>query len=311
MRILGHNCLPLSIPHMPSSWASSPSVEFNAVAFFFQGSIPSTVPDEILDYRMLWNNAEAVVSLSLRPTATGHLLDINRTYGVKALSGSVYNAKRGLTLHYPKSTDLRDIGAGTGMSSQTITNAYTTSLAAGNRALFGTTYPAFRFLGNPESGSGSQLAQGVADLTYDQSITVDAVSAIEPVASITTAGGAIRVGAGAESPVSIVAGADAAIVATPITGSVIRLRQISGRRITLASQGDHSTTARSVQLGYALVLIQDTGMNLTASGSRDCRIFACDVGGPGSNAFIQLESTSISTGEYPAIQNILTGTEAV
>lgn len=317
MRILGHNLLPFSVLNQASGWASTPTNGILANVFFFEGDLADQTDftQYLADMRNLFNKAVAVTRTTLRPTTEGLLPLADQQEGWKARFGSVYEAKNGATIHYPQYA--APVGYN-GAANVAIQTAYNTSLDAGNKALWGISPAGFRawdYAGIPHDALMPGIHLSTSDLTYDTTVTIDAV--LSDVGDMTSAA------AGTIAPVS-----DAGVVGTAVAWSLLanqegnmiatavpaskkfRFIQTSGtRRVIPVTASDVGRNSSYKSVKWAIVVIQDSNYGALANGNYVPTYFACEVGAINSGAAIELMSTALGPGEFASIAQIRTSTE--
>ncbi|AXG66484.1 hypothetical protein JA13_081 [Dickeya phage vB_DsoM_JA13] len=316
MRLLGSNLLPFSVAQLPGTWSTGIEVE----AYFFEGTIPSDLSQYFLDHRKLIADCVGASRIVLQPTSEGLLMSQPYTHGIKAVPGSVYDPKLGVTIHYPKNIIPRRTTASA--STFDIDTAYATDLLTGNKKM--KLHPSIGlFPGFPVSAPmqltdyvGNMAAQTatVADMVFDSLITFDAALSDSPnknaaaslqiIAASTTAGAtASGTSVNLSVPVNVATNAAPSAITTDILRAV---GNSSVRRCLPVSIGDKSTTKVTKNIGYAILLIADSNNGALAAGTADIRMIAVKVGAKGSGELIELESLAISTGEFPEVLQVRT-----
>lgn len=316
MRLLGSNLLPFSVAQLPGTWSTGIEVE----AYFFEGTIPSDLSQYFLDHRKLIADCVCASRIVLQPTVEGLLMLQQYTHGIKAVPGSVYDPKLGVTIHYPKNIIPRRTTASA--TAFDIDAAYATDLLTGNKKM--KLHPSIGlFPGFPVSAAmqltdyvGTMAAQTatVADLVFDSLITFDAVLADSPnknaaaslqIITASTTSGATPSG----TTVNLSVPANLATNAAPSAMTTDILRAVgnsSVRRCLPVSIGNKATAKVTKNIGYAILLITDSNSGALAAGNADIRMIAVKVGAKGSGELIELESLAVSTGEFPEVLQVRT-----
>ncbi len=315
MRILGHNLLPFSVLNLSTGWAAAASTGIVANVFFFDTDLAQEgdLSQYVTDMRNLYGSAVAATKIVLRPTPEG-LLPINELQeGWKARSGHVYEIKNGCTIHYPAQA------IPVGYPDQTqIQTAYASSVAAGNKALWGigpAGYRAWDFAGVPHDALMPGIHLSTTDLTFDTAVSIDAV--LSDVSDMSSAA------AGTIAPISdtgvvgtavnwtLAAGQEGNKLATATSSSKrFRFYQSSGtRRVIPVSTADVSQNASYKSVKWAIVLIQDSNYGALTNGNLIPTYFACPVGTVNSGELIELLSTTLGPGEFASVAQLRLSTE--
>lgn len=320
MRILGHNLVPFSVAQLTSGWAATASNGIIAQCFFFSEDMPTNFAPYLIDFRQLLRRCAAACEIRLRPETEGLTLLLDQSVGFKAISGSVYKAQMGVTLHYPR--DIQPIGyTATGTD---IPTGYTTSTITGNKRLLGNAarrpqqYPGF-----PLDVQQQTLASvSAADVEFDAAVTINAFVAPGPDLSAAVSGNVTPVTAqdangmsttlGTAVAWSIAANQEGNVIASPPAAATRwRISQAVGvaRRGLPATQGNTNPATKSITLKWALIAITDTNYGSLAAGVGDVQYFATLVGVTGAGTIIELQKLTLGVGEYPVVSQVRTATE--
>lgn len=316
MRLLGSNLLPFSVAQLPATWSTGIEVE----AYFFEGNIPDDLSQYFLDQRKLIENSVAVSRIVLQPTTEGLMFHQAYSHGVKAVAGSVYDPKLGVTIHYPKNIIPRRTTASS--SAMDIDAAYAVDLMTGNKKLKQhlslSLFPGFpinavRTLSDFIGNTSGQFAT-VCDLVFDGLKVFDGALSDTPDKSVQTvltiaaqgsAEGSTTIGT--SSALSVPANVATNAATTPISSDIIRCTGTSAtRRLLPVSIGDKSTTPVTKNIGHAILVIPDSNNGALAVGNYDIRLMATKVGVKGSGELIEVESLSVSTGEFVEVIQVRT-----
>lgn len=318
MRLLGSNLLPFSVAQLPATWSTGIEVE----AYFFEGDMPADPTQYFLDQRKLIADCVAASRIVLLPTSDGLMFHQAYSHGIKAVAGSVYDPKLGVTVHYPNSIIPRRTTASS--TTMDIDTAYAVDLMTGNKklkqhlslAMFpGFPINAVRTLTDYAGNTSGQIAT-VCDLIYDRLITFDAALADTPDKSVA---GALTIAANSTTSGSSPSGTTAVLsvpvnVSTNLAPSTIitdNLRVTGSaniRRTLPVSVGDKSTTPVSKTIGHAILVIPDSNNGALAVGNYDIRLMVTKVGLKGSGEFIELDALTVSTGEFAEVVQVRTAT---
>jgi len=318
MRLLGSNLLPFSVAQLPATWNTGIEVE----AYFFEGNIPDDLSQYFLDQRKLIADSVAVSRIVLQPTSDGLMFHQAYSHGVKAVAGSVYDPKLGVTIHYPKNIIPRRTTASS--SAMDIDAAYAVDLMTGNKKLKQhlslSLFPGFpinavRTLTDFVGNTNGQIAT-VCDLVFDRLITFDAALSDTPDKSVA---GALNIIAQSSTAGSTTIGTNSALTVpinvatnaatTPITTDILRIGGTANARRTLpVSIGDKSTAPVTKNIGHAILVIPDSNNGALAVGNYDIRLMATKVGVKGSGELIEVESLSVSSGEFVEVIQVRTAT---
>lgn len=320
MRILGHNLIPFSVAQLTSGWAATASNGIYAQCFFFSEDMPTNWANYLIDFRQLLRRSACACEIKLRPETEGLTLMLDQSVGFKAISGSVYKAQMGVTLHYPK--DVQPVGyTATGTD---IPTGYGTSVVTGNkRLLANVTRRPQQFPGFPLDTQQQALASvSAADVEFDSAVTINAFVAPGPDTSAAVSGNIIPVTAqdasgmsttlGTSVAWSIAASQEGNVIASPPAASArYRVQQAVGtaRRGLPATQGNTNPATKSVTLKWALIAITDTDYGSLAAGLGDVQYFACALGATGAGTIIELQKLTLGVGEYPVVSQVRTATE--
>lgn len=318
MRLLGSNLLPFSVAQLPGTWNTG----IEAEAYFFEGDIPADLSQYFLDHRKLIADSVAVSRIVLQPTTEGLMFHQAYSHGVKAVAGSVYDPKLGVTVHYPKNIIPRRTTASG--STLDIDAAYAIDLMTGNKklkhhlslALFpGFPINAVRTLSDFIGTTYGQIGT-VCDLVFDGLKTFDgalsdtpdkSVQTIASINSVSTTEGATP--SGTVSALTVPANLATNLAPTAIVTDILRVTgNNAARRLLPVSVGDKSTTPVTKTLGHAIVLIPDSNNGALATGNYDIRIFATKIGVKGSGELIEVESLTVSSGEFVEVLQVRTAT---
>jgi len=319
MRLLGSNLLPFSVAQLPGTWSTGIEVE----AYFFEGDMPSDLTAYFQDHRKLISDAVAASRIVLQPTTEGLAFMQAYSYGWKAIAGSVYDPKMGVTIHYPKSILPRRTTASS--SALDVDTAYAVDLPTGNskmkQHMSVGLYPGFpvgtlRQLSDFVGNTVSQIAN-VADLDFGRAITFDAALADSYDRSaaatllIAAQGTGGTTSAGSMTTLTVPANVDTNRAGGTINTDILRVtgNANSVRRVLPVTMGDVSTAKVSKTIGYAILLIPDSNFGSQSIGTYDIRFMATKVGAKNSGELIELESLTISTGEYAEVVQVRTSTE--
>jgi hypothetical protein len=318
MRLLGSNLLPFSVAQLPATWSTGLEVE----AYFFEGDMPSDPSQYFFDQRKLIADCVAASRIVLQPTSDGLMFHQAYSHGIKAVAGSVYDPKLGVTVHYPNSIIPRRTTASS--STMDIDTAYAVDLMTGNKklkqhlslAMFpGFPINAVRTLTDFAGNTSGQIAT-VCDLIYDRLITFDAALSDGPDKSVV---GALTIAANSSTSGASPSGTTAVLsvpvnVATNLAPSTIitdNLRVTGSanvRRTLPVSVGDKSTAPVTKTIGHAILVIPDSNNGALAVGNYDIRLMVTKVGVKGSGELIELDSVSVSTGDFAEVVQVRTAT---
>ena len=321
MRLLGSNLLPFSVAQLPGTWSTGIEVE----AYFFEGDMPSDLTAYFQDHRKLVGDSVAASRIVLQPTTEGLSFLQAHSYGWKAVAGSVYDPKMGVTIHYPRSILPRRTTASS--SALDVDAAYAVDLPTGNSKMkqhismglypgfpVGTLRQLYDFVGN----TTSQIAN-VADLDFGRAITFDAVladsydrsTAATLLIAAQGTGGTNSIGT--QTTLTVPANLDTNRAGGTINTDILRVtgNANSVRRVLPATMGDVSTAKVTKTIGYAILLIPDSNFGAQAIGTHDIRFMATKVGAKNSGELIELESLNISTGEFAEVVQVRTSTELI
>lgn len=316
MRLLGSNLLPFSVAQLPATWSTGIEVE----AYFFEGDMPSDPSQYFFDQRKLIADCVAASRIVLQPTPDGLMFHQAYSHGIKAVAGSVYDPKLGVTIHYPNSIIPRRTTASS--STMDIDTAYAVDLMTGNKklkqhlslAMFpGFPINAVRTLTDFVGNTSGQIAT-VCDLIYDRLITFDAALSDGPDKSVQTT---LTITANSSTAGSTTIGTSAALtvpanLATNLAPSAIvtdNLRVIGGsaaRRLLPVSVGDKSIAAVTKNIGHAILVIPDSNNGALAVGNYDIRMMVTKVGAKDSGELIELDSLAVSSGEFAEVVQVRT-----
>lgn len=320
MRLLGSNLLPFTVAQMPSNWTTGLEVE----AYFFEGSMPDDLSAYYNDHRKLIEDSVAASRIVLQPTADGLVLMQQNSYGVKAVYGSVYDPKLGVTIHYPKNIIPRRTNASS--STLDIDAAYATDLVTGNKKMkqhislglysgfpVGTVRQLADFVGN----FTAQIAT-MCDLVFDGVKSFDALLADDPAkANVATINISAQGSGAGSSPIgtqgtfTVPANYNTNAFGTTISSDILRCYGSivnTSRRPIPVSIGDKSSAAISKTIGYAILLIPDSNFGSLAVGNYDIRFMATKVGVTGAGELIELEKLTLTSGEFAEVTQVRTST---
>ncbi|QYW04077.1 hypothetical protein pEaSNUABM46_00093 [Erwinia phage pEa_SNUABM_46] len=317
MRILGHNILPLSVLQQGSGWANTASNGIIANVFFFENTIADqgNFRQHLTDMRNLFNNAVAATKVVLRPTTEGLLPLLDLSEGWKARSGSVYEPKNGATIHYPSKAFPVGYSAAANVAIQT---AYTTSIDAGNKALWGIGQAGYRpwdYAGIPHDAAQPGIHLSTTDLTYDNVVTINAMLSDVNDQSLITSGTIAPINSdgslGTAVAWSIAANQEGNMLATvPAASNRFRLvHSVANRRAIPVTASDVGMNASYKTVQSAIVVIQDTNYGALANGNYIPTYFACEVGAIGSGKPIEVQATALGPGEFATIAQMRLSTE--
>lgn len=321
MKILGHNLLPFTVAQLPSNWTIGLDIE----AYFFEGNIPTDLTSYITDHRNLFGNCIAANRIILKPTTEGLMLLQEYSYGFKAVSGSVYDPKLGVTIHYPKNMIPRTYSnSNVAVDIQT---AYNLGMDSGNKKLkqnvslsFVNGFPIAvdkGIYGNPLLASTFYASQpSCANFEYENSILFDAIvsdDATKPSAAsfyMSNMDSAGTPAVGTEVLYTLPANVAANQNTATITSSKVYIRGDAQnfRRIFPATVGDVHTTPVTKTIGWALLVFVDSNLNNFALGLKDVRVMATKVGLLESGELIELASLDVSTGQFAEVLQVRTAT---
>lgn len=321
MRLLGSNLLPFSVAQLPGTWSTGIEVE----AYFFEGDMPSDLTAYFQDHRKLISDAVAASRIVLQPTTEGLAFMQAYSYGWKAVAGSVYDPKSGVTIHYPQSIIPRRTTASS--SALDVDTAYAVDLPTGNskmkQHISVGLYPGFpvgtlRQLSDFVGNAVSQMAN-VADLDFGRAISFDAALAdsYDRTAAATLTIAAQGTGgtsaSGTSTTLTVPASVDTNKATQVLNTDILRVTGNANnvRRVLPVTMGDASTTKVTKTIGYAILLIPDSNFGAQAIGTYDIRFMATKVGAKNSGELIELESLSVSTGEYAEVVQVRTSTELI
>lgn len=317
MRILGHNMLPLSVLQQGSGWASTASNGIIANIFFFEETIAQqgNFRQHLTDMRNLFNNAVAATKVILRPTTEGLLPLLDLSEGWKARSGSVYEIKNGVTIHYP--SKIIPVGYSTA-ANVAVQTAYNTSLDNGNKVLWGSGQSGYRpwdYAGIPHDAAQPGIHLSITDITYDQEVTINAMLSDVNDQSLITSGTIAPINAsgtvGTAVAWSIAAGQEGNMLTTvPVASNRFRfVHSVANRRALPVTASDVGQNASYKTIQSAIVVIQDTNYGALANGNYIPTYFACEVGAIGSGKPIEVQATALGPGEFATVAQMRLSTE--
>lgn len=321
MKILGHNLLPFTVAQLPANWTIGLDIE----AYFFAGNIPTDLTSYITDHRNLFGNCIAANRIILKPTTEGLMLLQEYSHGFKAVSGSVYDPKLGVTIHYPKNMIPRTFQNSNSVVD--IQTAYSLGMDSGNKKLKqqvslalvnGFPIATDKSLGGNPLAAASIYASlaSCVDLEYENSILFDAIvsdDATKPAAAsliMSNNDSAGTPAVGTEVTYTLPANVAANQNTTTITSSKLRIRgdAQSFRRLIPATVGDVHTTPVTKTIGWALLVFVDSNLNTLGQGLKDVRVMATKVGLLESGELIELASLNVSTGQFAEVLQVRTAT---